>query len=274
MNPASLPTCLCGGNEYRHYRYASAGRLVSVYVCRTCTLGRTWPTPQGGADLHEYYEGLTDYEDRSAQLELRRRFARRVVNAITPYRRTGRLVDVGCNLGVFVDEARAAGFEAEGIDVSRGAIRAGAIKLDLDGRLHHGTLADQSYSDSAFDVIAYLHCFEHLEDPVAELKEVRRILRKDGLLVIEVPRFFSLWRALLGSRWYGLVPDQHIWQFGRRSVASILEREGFTVIAAKTRWSLHHDYSLMPAGIVKCLITIAAWITGTGDNLLIIARPR
>lgn len=268
--------CPCGAQQYKKYWYGLSSKTISILQCRHCGLARTWPIPLQGEILEQYYEDRPDYEDRFVSEALWRKFSRRALNLVKRHSPAqARVLDVGCNLGLFVDEARLAGFEASGIDMSAQAIEYGKKKYHFsEEELSHGTLETKQYKENSFDVVAYLHCFEHIEFPRQELKRAAHIIKTNGILFIEVPRFFSAWRFFLGHSWYCFSPFQHIWQFGLRGLKSLLEQEGFTIAKAYTRLSMHHELSLSFKGIVKFFIMAIAWLSGTGDNLIVVARKK
>lgn len=270
-----LPDCLCGAHEYKLFHIRPEPERVDVLECRRCHLARTWPAPLSGQGLAQYYEEREDHELRLADLPTWRRFSRSFLEILGRYQSSGSLLDVGCNLGILVDEARRVGYEAKGIDMSSRAIEKGKSALGLDGLLSAGTLTELAFPADSLDVISYMHCVEHLEDPLGEFQEVRRVLKPGGLLAIEVPNFFSLWRRLQGSGWYGLVPEQHIWQGGAKGLGALLRRSGFEIVVSSSRLSLYREESGGLKGVVKKFLTLLAWLTGTGDRLIIIARrPR
>lgn len=268
------PLCLCGGRDYKRYYYETLEAPITILACRRCHLARTWPPPLVGQGLNDYYEGRDDHQPRFEQLVLWTEFAKRTLRILKKYRDRGRLLDVGCNLGSFAAEALRVGYDAYGIDLSEKALAYGREKLGLSGRLSVGTVTEQRYADNSWDVITYIHCFEHLENPGEEMREAKRVLRPGGIILIEVPRFYSAWRFFLGKRWYGFSPFQHIWQCGKRGVVSILEREGLEIIDVKTRTSMYHRISFNFKGLLRLGLTCIAWLTGTGDNLFVIATKK
>lgn len=257
---------------YKIYRYKQENFAFVVLACRHCGLARTWPSPAQTNEVEELYNNLGGHEDKFNELPLRELFARRALNLLDK-KQSGHLLEVGCSSGIFVNEASRRGFIASGIDVSRSAVAEAQQKFP-QCEFTAGLLADQHYADRSFDVIAYIHCLEHIPDPLTELREVKRVLKPGGYILIEVPRFFSLWRILLGSRWYGLVPSQHVWQFGRRGLEQLLRIGGFQVVAAEERLSLYRQPEFGLKGLAKACISAIAWITKTGDNLFILARKQ
>ena len=160
-----------------------------------------------------------------------RSHADRVLDEIATFRRAGSLVDVGCATGDFLIAARARGWRASGVEVSADAVgvaRARGLEVAL------GTLADAPLADASVDVITMLDVIEHLPDPLAELRRIRRILRPGGLIVVETPNWRSVYRRLLGKRWAALQPHLHILYFDRTTVTRALRAAGFQPLRETT----------------------------------------
>lgn len=268
------PCYLCGTLNYKHYHFLIDGKEFEVLKCRNCSLARTWPSPLQGNEAEQYYEDIEDYEMRFEKQVLWQAFAHRTLEVIKKYKPSGKLLDVGCNVGILVTEAKKLGYDAYGIDFSQKALDYGRKNLGLEDSLQRGSVAAQNYPNDYWDIMTYMQCFEHLEDPLVEYKEVYKVIKPEGILVIEVPRFFSAWRFFLGKYWYGFVPSQHVWQCGLLGVTSVLERAGFEIIKTKTRYNLDHEFGFNLKGLVKLFIFCIAWITGTGDLLIIVARKK
>ena len=173
---------------------------------------------------------------RAGQLRL---VERHVEEAETPWRETmarerladlrrfvdrGRLLEIGCSTGEFL-RAAADYFEVCGVEADQHAARIAAAK-GLDCR--PGELAAAGLAPGSIDVAALYHVIEHLRDPRQELRELRRLLRPGGHLVIETPDIETIWFRLLGARWRQIIPD-HLLFFSRATLTRLLGEEGFTV---------------------------------------------
>lgn len=269
----SRAMCLCRRSDFKVYSYHTKASEFQILACRFCHLGQTFPPPLLTDEIKTYYEQRQDYHQRREEIDLWNIFSSRFLKIVKKYARGKRLVDVGCNIGIFVKHAREADFEATGIDLADTPLQYGIKSLSLDNILHYGSLKDQEFKADSIDVLTYQHCFEHLANPIEELKEVYRVLKPTGIVLIEVPRFFSSWRFFLGNRWYGFSPDQHFWQFGKRGLVNLLKRENFKITAVKGRYNIYHKIGFNIQSVLKIGLYIIAWITATGDNLIIIATP-
>jgi SAM-dependent methyltransferase len=101
-----------------------------------------------------------------------------------------RILDVGCGTGANLQMLSRFGV-AEGVDVSVAALnfcRARGL-----AEVKQGAAESLPYEDAAFDLVTGLDVVEHLDDDIAGLKEMRRVLRPGGRAVLFVPAFMFLW---------------------------------------------------------------------------------
>lgn len=140
-----------------------------------------------------------------------------------------RLLDVGAYVGVFVEIARQAGWQAEGIEPSRWAV-AQARSRGLP--VQEGTLAQAGFEEAGFDVVTMWDVVEHLADPKAELHQAYRVLRPGGWIVLHTMDIDSLLARVLGKRWPWLM-EMHLYYFSRRTLKRMLESAGFEWVQAE-----------------------------------------
>jgi SAM-dependent methyltransferase len=154
----------------------------------------------------------------------------------------GRLLDVGAGRGRFVAAARAAGWDATGIEpaarAGSGVVRAGV----MDAELAPGELS----------ALSVWHVLEHLDEPGAALERMREWLRPGGRLLAGVPNLGSLQARIGGPRWFHLDPPRHRWHFTARGVQLLLARHGFRV-QRTTHVLLEHN----PFGMWQSLVSRA-----------------
>jgi len=151
---------------------------------------------------------------------------RRRALGYVPYRVDGRLLDFGCGVGRYVGRMKAAGWRAEGIDVSPEAVRLGRQAGLL---LHHGTLPGADLPAESFDVVTMWQALEHVPSPKATLEAVGRLLRPGGRLVVVCPRLDSLDARWFGSCWFALELPRHLTHFTAATLRRHLEATGFEV---------------------------------------------
>ena len=118
---------------------------------------------------------------------------------------------------------------------------------------------------------------EHIVKPEYLLSEIYRILKKDGILIIDSPNYAGILVKFMGKKWGGYQPQWHIWQFTPKSIKALLHRNKFNVINVSCRQNI---YTNSPNGLFKKFIfytffkivfTISQLIN-RADKLLVVAR--
>ena len=139
----------------------------------------------------------------------------------------GRLLDVGAATGYFLERAKQAGWEVAGVEISEYA----SSKAREKGlKVINGTLKDLKDSKNSFDAMTFLDSIEHLPNARADLLIARKLLKKDGIIVINTPDAGSLLAKILGRRWQHLVPPEHLAIFNQKNLAKLLKECGFKVL--------------------------------------------
>lgn len=175
----------------------------------------------------DYYQswGITGDDDESARSMKQGTFAHRMkpLAALVP---VGRVLDVGCATGYFLEVAAAAGWDVYGVELSDYA--AGLARRTFGDRVFSGTLEQAGYPDGYFDVITLSDLLEHVPDPRSFLHEVRRLLRPDGILMIVTPDVTSLSARIMGARW-SHYKQEHLHYFSPGTIIRLLSESGFSV---------------------------------------------
>ncbi|HET9288594.1 MAG TPA: class I SAM-dependent methyltransferase [Gaiella sp.] len=183
------------------------------------------PAYFGGSGGLEGREGYLDYV---ADADVHRANARRRLQRLEDVTVPGRLLDVGCAAGFFVDEATRRGWEACGVDVSRAMIQWG--RRHIAAELRVGTLRDVPI-DPEVSCVTMWDYIEHALDPRGDLEHAFARLRPGGVLALSTGDAGSaLARASL-ARWHLMTPRHHNFFFSRRTITRLLESVGFEVLA-------------------------------------------
>lgn len=140
--------------------------------------------------------------------------------------RPRRLLDVGCASGLFLEAMQGRpGWEVEGVEPNARAARAVSERLGVP--VHAGPFEEARFPEAAFDAATLWDVLEHLYDPLASLREVRRILRPGGALFLRVPNAASYVARLFGRYWSGYDLPRHMTVFTPRTLARALAAAGF-----------------------------------------------
>ncbi|MDD2742215.1 MAG: class I SAM-dependent methyltransferase [Rhodocyclaceae bacterium] len=139
----------------------------------------------------------------------------------------GRLLDVGCGNGNFLDFARRAGWQVRGLDFDPAAVAAARAK-ELD--VLEGTIALLDGERECYDRITLSHLLEHVYDPWETLANCHRLLKPGGVLWLETPNMNSSGRRVFGQYWRGLEPPRHLHLFSRKCLRDKIASIGFSHI--------------------------------------------
>ena len=195
----------------------------NIYQCSLCGLAFTYPQPL--AIEEQYDSAYFDLYRRRREFRLKRGEAR--LKRVELIKEPGRLLDIGCSLGYFVEAANSRDWNASGIEISPYAAKE-ARDLGLDVRT--GVLEEDSYEDKSFDCVTMWDVLEHVPDPTKHMLNVHRILADRGIVIIGTPNLgHRLFRAKR-ENWRHLKPAEHIFYFQQSSISLLLKKTGFDLV--------------------------------------------
>jgi len=170
--------------------------------------------------LFEQYVDVEDIEYLRNEAQ-RLATAAKVIDTLQKYRKTGRLLDVGCSTGDFLRVA-SRHYDVEGIELSKWAA---GIARERGLEIHECCLSDLR-STQPYDVVTLWGVIEHLENPKNEINHIFRLMNHDGILCIWTGNVDSLTARLLGKKWWYFM-GQHIQYFSETTLHRLLEQCGF-----------------------------------------------
>lgn len=265
-------TCsVCKGETFTEWGQANG---YAILQCSVCGLGVTTPFPDLTAqasvneDTYSLDERISIYMSRKGYFEKRYRAQLRDIGKFC---RTGKLLDIGCNIGMFLDCARSDGFEVAGVELNRSCAEYARSTYGLDVRATY--LEQAGFDADSFDVVTMFDVLEHVTDMERILAEVRRILKPGGLLVVQSPNLASVMAETARSGWSWLTPPDHLYHFTPGSLSRLLTCSGYVVTLLKT-WEPADAFcvdvmqallgSSFPARVVRKLLRI----TGIAELLV------
>ncbi len=203
----------------------------AIYKCVSCGLART-DLKQKYSDFVEkhYNKGyFTGDPTRSAYINYKddKQFIlknmHQFMSRVKAHKPKGKLLDVGCALGFFVELAKDTGYDAYGFDPSSYAVDE-AKKLVGASRIKRGTISSVKYPKKSFDVITMFDVFEHLSDPGSDMQKLSTLLKDDGVMVIATGDTNSLLAKTLKRRWTFYIPPQHLFFFNKSLMTELLAK--------------------------------------------------
>jgi SAM-dependent methyltransferase len=154
----------------------------------------------------------------------------------------GPLLDVGAGRGRFVAAARAAGYEARGLEPSAGAVAAARALYGVE--LDAARLDEAEVAPGSLGAVTLWHVLEHVDDPAAALVVAARALRPGGALLAGVPNLASLQARLGGDRWFHLDLPRHRTHFTPAGLRALLQRTGFEIVAERHVLAEHNPFGM------------------------------
>lgn len=221
---------LCGGTDWKAVESVGERRVVR------CACGLVFVTPPPSRVLLEQAYDETYYRPWEGQEVWRSRIwggrMRRVESVALP---PGKLLDVGCATGAFLHAAKTRGWSVTGTEFSPFAVKT-AREQGLP--VVQGELWEAGFPADAFDVVTCWHVVEHTTDPSRLIREIHRVLRPGGWLVLAVPnvedhifRAAYLLARLRRPRLYE--PDEreiHLFHFSGRTLRMLVSASGLDVV--------------------------------------------
>lgn len=237
----------------------------SLDKCSSCSLIKTVNKLK---TMKEYSE--TDIEEGVKQFWLHgdeyRSFAKFFIDHLP--QKKGKLLDIGCGPGWFVAEANNRMFDAFGIDPSKGMIEFGKKRIDNNLKC----VNFQNFNpQEKFSYVTLSHVIEHIPDLSSFLQKIKKVLTKNGHLLLATPNINSLMFKIFKCRWYPMSPKEHVWQFTPETLSNILVEEGFK-IEKVTITSMGYNPSNIIKRLIFKLLTGFANLTNQGDQVLILAK--
>ena len=217
--------CLLSGSEklkplkgYEQAHLVKSSPLGFVFCSRI-------PTEE---ELVRHYEG---YPRNNYLSPITVKRYHELLDEFEQYRKTGKLLDIGCGIGLFLNEAKKRGWEVYGTEYTETAVN---ICRSLGINMHHGKLESDTYPADQFDVVTSFEVLEHINNPQEEIKNIKKIVRPGGLFYFTTPNFNSIERYILKSKYNVIQYPEHLCYYTKKTVNYLLTQNGFKKKKLKT----------------------------------------
>lgn len=200
--------------------YTKHGQIVK---CRNCSLVYTNPME----DLKKIESAYEDVEDKEyLQTEkFRKILLSQHLNLVERFSKIGKILDVGAFAGYFLELAKEHGWEGVGVEPSQWATKEAKKRgVTIVGK----TLNDVKTS-KAYDAIVLWDVIEHLPNPKKSMEQIKKIIKKNGIIVMSTPNIDSMFARVTGSRCPFFI-RMHFILYSPKTLRKLFEDNGFKVI--------------------------------------------
>ena len=241
-----------------------------VLSCLNCGVEFLFPQ-LNDADLSKLYSenyykawGIQGETENEVTKEMKTATFRLRLDLISKYVKSGKVLDVGCATGYFLEEARARGYAPYGVEFSSYSSAIAKKKFGAEN-VFTGILEDCTFENKSFDVIAMSDLIEHVRVPRETLSKATQLLKDDGVIMIMTPDTKSLSHNLMGKRWthYKL---EHFYCFDHASISYVADQCGLDVAhyehskKALTINYLHTQFNVYKHWLLTPLINFSHFI--------------
>ena len=207
--------------------YSVSGETFDLYYDETLDMLITHPQPSL-ENLGKYYESedyISHTDNKRSLFEKLYHFIKNIalknklnlINSLQPQK--GRILDIGAGTGDFLLVAKNNGWQTIGVEPSEKA------KEIAKNKGVSFVAATSELENHSFDVISMWHVLEHVPDLDKQIKELKRLLKPTGTLIIAVPNFKSFDAQHYGKFWAAYDVPIHFWHFSKTAIKKLFEKE-------------------------------------------------
>ncbi len=286
LEAASCPMCGSAPEPTLRYDFDP----YRVVDCPTCGLTFLSPRLTETAILklysdQEYYVSEVAGQGYDEYLEVRpnwiKTFTKRL-DQVLKYQKPGKVLDIGCGPGFFLEAAQVKGYNAYGLDPSDYIVKVAREKFG--DRIQHGVIETADYPAEEFDLVVAFDTFEHIYHPLEWLTAARRVLKTGGLLAITTPDPSSMLAKLSGKNWVSFKLPEHVFYWSPATIRRALT-DGWEILEinragqyATLGFLFRRLFRLSsnPRGLLKWKLDLLNKLSIYSDNgsMTVIARKR
>ncbi|MBA3558354.1 MAG: class I SAM-dependent methyltransferase [Gemmatimonadaceae bacterium] len=190
-----------------------------------------------------YFAG-TEYPDYLGQENALRKSMRRHLSQMARFSPLeGKLLEVGCAYGLFLDEARLHFDQVVGVDVCANPVSHACKQIGVDARC--GNFLRMEFGAQRFNVVCLWDTIEHLPTPGDFLKKAAELIVDGGMLYITTGDISAAVARMRGRHWRQIHPPTHVSYFSRETLSKLLRLSGFTVVGIETASYYHTLFNIL-----------------------------
>lgn len=240
----SIKCCICGSNQSKIKFESSSFVLEECIECQM--LRKNYKAELNKEAVQKIQDKV--YSDLGRlKIPMMKKMSKDRFDLLYQQKKNGRLLEIGCATGEFLDIASEQGFESTGLEASK-LYSDYAKSRGL--RIVNGYLEDLKREET-FDVISMFHLFEHIEEPNDFLANLSIHLDKDGVIMFVVPNQGSFTNKIFGYHHPVYQQTDHLFFYNQKTLSSILEKNGFKILSIQSLEYPHHPFTSLSSYLAK-----------------------
>lgn len=245
---------ICKSEKLQKMERYSSTHLVK---CKSCSFVFSEKIPSE-KELIEFYDGY-GRDDYLSPLTVKR--YHELLDKFEPFRKTNKILDVGCGIGYFLEVAKERGWEVYGTEYTDKAIEICSAK---GIEMKQGKLNPSDFELESFDILTSFEVLEHINNQTKEIDNFQKLLRKGGLVYLTTPNFNSLLRYRLKEKYNVITYPEHLAYFTPKTLNSLFSKYGFSKKRIETTGI---SISRLKQGNKKATYECAVSENSTDENL-------
>lgn len=161
-----------------------------------------------------------------------------------------KILDIGCGKGLLLSSLQRKGWKVWGTELSDDSAQYAKTRMGIN--VLKQNIQDCEFPVYNFDIITMFHSLEHMKDPKDTLRAINKILKEDGMLLIEVPKFDSIYARIFKDKWFHLDVPRHLYHFEEKTIKSLLNATGFSITKMR-KFSFLYDVLGNVQSVLNCL---------------------
>ncbi len=153
--------------------------------------------------------------------------------ALTQYKQTGSLLDLGCSSGSFLESLKGEPWKLHGIEMSAEGARTAEARSGA--QVFVGDIPEAPFAPESFDVITCFDVLEHVYEPRRVMEKVGEWLKPGGIFYVLVPNIDSAEARVFGTYWHGLELPRHLFHYSPASLKFLAGSAGLREVSLETR---------------------------------------
>lgn len=244
-----------------------------IYTCRNCSV--EFMSPQlTDAEITELYSenyyqswGISGSRENESSKNMKIATFLLRLDKIKNYISKGKVLDVGCATGYFLEAAKLRGYTPYGVELSNYSSTIAKEKFGQEN-IFNGKLEDCTFTSGMFSAVTMFDLIEHVRSPLDTVKAASSLLTSEGIIVITTPDNSSVSNKLMGKKWTHY-KREHFYYFNKKSLDYAARECNMKIVySERSNKALNIDYLHTQLNVYK------HWLFTPLINIIYAISPR